>query len=66
MDRGTRMHKTVKTEDCGCCGGGEEPECEVVKTAEAVEATEAAEVVEAAEAAEAIKAAEAVETGEYE
>ena len=61
MDRGTGMHKTVKTEDCGCCGGGEEPECEVVK---AVEAAEAAKVVEAAEAAEAIEAAEAAETGE--
>ena len=48
------MHKTVKTEDCGCCCGGEEPECEVVKAAEAVEAAEAAVVIEAAAAEKAI------------
>ena len=29
MDKGMRMYKTVKTEDCGGCWCCEEPECMV-------------------------------------
>ena len=46
MDKGMRMYKTVKTENCCCCWCGEEPECEVVEAAEAVATAEAAEAGE--------------------
>ena len=34
MDRGMGMNKIVKTENWGCCCGGEELECEVAKATE--------------------------------
>ena len=46
MDKGMRIYKTVKTENCCCCWCGEELECEVVEAAEAVDAVEAAEAGE--------------------
>ena len=48
------VNTAAVVEHCWSCCGGEEPECEVVKAAEAVEAAEAAEVIEAAAAEEAI------------
>jgi len=36
MDRGTRMHKIIKTEDYGSCWCCEEPEHEVVEATEMV------------------------------
>ena len=48
------VNTAVAVEHCWSCCGGEEPECEVVKAAEAAKAAEA---VEAAEATEVIEAA---------
>ena len=45
------VNTAAAVEHCWSCCGGEEPECEVVKAAEAVEA---AEVIEAAAAEKAI------------